>query len=477
MIVIDEEHETSFKQELTPRYHAREVARQRAMRENVPLILGSATPTLESWYRVQQQKDVLISLPNRVEDRPLPPVVIVDIRNDPSIRQGSAIGRALNQAIRKAIEDDGQVILFLNLRGHSPVLWCRGCGTSLKCPNCDITLTWHKDRNVALCHACDYECPPPTHCPGCGQAGMRFLGVGTQRLEAEVRAKFPEACCLRMDSDAMRKPGSHDQALERFRKGEVQILLGTQMIAKGLDFPNVTLVGVISADTVLHQPDMRASERTFQLISQVAGRTGRSGRGGRVLVQTGCPAEPAILKAAEHDFIGFAKQELLHRREMLAPPYYRFARVIIRGPREAAVEEFSLTMADKLREASTAAGDAVHILGPAPAPIAKLKNFYRYHFQLAAEEMTSIQDLWRTVLPDLPQPHHEIEYTIDVDPLNMPLRDCPVSRESRRSLRERSAKSGKIFNRNTGSIQHRIANPLRSRSERRLSHQVESPSA
>lgn len=418
MIIIDEEHETSFKQETTPRYHAREVARQRAMRENVPLILGSATPTLESWHRAKQKKDRLISLPNRVEQRSMPPVVVVDIRNDPQIRQGSAIGRALHQAIRGALEDEGQVILFLNLRGHSPVLWCRGCGGSLKCPNCDITLTWHKDRNVALCHSCDYHCPPPTHCPTCGQAGMRFLGIGTQRLEGEVKARFPDAACLRMDSDAMRKPGSHDQALERFRKGEVQILLGTQMIAKGLDFPNVTLVGVISADTVLHQPDLRASERTFQLISQVAGRTGRGSRGGRVLVQTSCPAEPAIQKAAEHDFVTFAEQELKHRREMLAPPYYHFARVIVRGPDESGVQDLSLQMAEKLRDAETKEGEEVHILGPAPAPIAKLKTFYRYHFQLAAHHLADIQLLWRTVHPDLPQVHG-IEFTIDVDPLNM----------------------------------------------------------
>jgi len=249
-------------------------------------------------------------------------------------------------------------------------------------------------------------------------AGMRFLGVGTQRLESEVKARFPDATCLRMDSDAMRKPGSHDEALERFRQGEVQILLGTQMIAKGLDFPNVTLVGVISADTVLHQPDLRASERTFQLISQVAGRTGRGSREGRVLVQTSCPGEPAIQKAAEHDFVGFAELELRQRREMLAPPYYHFARVIVRGPKEPAVKEFSLEMAEKLREAGTKSGDTVHILGPAPAPVAKLKTFYRYHFQLAAEDLAAIQSLWRTVQPDLPQAHG-IEYTIDVSPLNM----------------------------------------------------------
>jgi primosomal protein N' (replication factor Y) len=216
----------------------------------------------------------------------------------------------------------------------------------------------------------------------------------------------------------MKKPGSHNEALERFRHGEVRILLGTQMIAKGLDFPNVTLVGVIAADTVLHQPDMRASERTFQLISQVAGRTGRSHRGGRVLVQSACPAEPAIQKAALHDFVGFAEQELTHRREMLAPPYYHFARVIVRGQRESAVRELSLLMADKLREAGTNSEQTVHILGPAPAPVAKLKSHYRYHFQLAAESLAAIQTLWRKIHAELPQAP-EVEYTIDVDPLNM----------------------------------------------------------
>jgi primosomal protein N' (replication factor Y) len=382
------------------------------------LVLGSATPTLESWNRACQKQDLLISLPHRVEDRPMPPVVVVDIRNDPQIAKGSAIGRALFQAMRTALGEEGQIILFLNLRGHSPVLWCRGCGSARKCPHCDITLTWHKDRNITLCHACDFQQPPPTHCAACGKAGLNFLGTGTQRLEAEVRARFPEASCLRMDSDAMKKPGSHDEALERFRQGDVRILLGTQMIAKGLDFPNVTLVGVISADTVLHQPDMRASERTFQLISQVAGRTGRSHRGGRVLVQTACPTEPAIQKAAMHDFLGFAEQELAHRRAMLAPPFYRFARVIVRGQKETAVRDWSLSIADKLRQAQASAEDVVHILGPAPAPVAKLQNHYRYHFQLAAETISAIQALWRKVLPELPQVP-DVEYTIDVDPLNM----------------------------------------------------------
>src|SRR5262249_15184744 len=282
LIVIDEEHETSFKQDTTPRYHAREVARRRAELEHVPLILGSATPTLESWRRAQEGTDELLRLPRRVEGLPMPPVVIVDVRHDPMRRRGAAIGRALHAAMLGALEAGGQVILFLNLRGFSPVLWCRACGAAVKCPHCDVSLTWHKERRLVVCHSCGFQKAPPTACPGCSDAGIQYLGVGTQRLEQEVRARFPKYSCVRMDSDSMRKEGSHDRALEAFRHGHTRILLGTQMISKGLDFPNVTLVGVIDADTVLHQPDLRSSERTFQLIAQVAGRTGRSAKGGRV---------------------------------------------------------------------------------------------------------------------------------------------------------------------------------------------------
>jgi len=418
LIVIDEEHENTFKQETTPRYHAREVARERARIENIPLILGSATPTLESWNRVIEKKDTLISLPNRVAKRPMPPVVIVDIRNDPASQKGQAVGRVLFTGIRSALQDDGQIILFLNLRGHSPTLWCRACGESIRCPHCDLTLTWHKDKNIALCHLCDFECPPLTHCPKCGHAGVRYLGIGTQRLEQEVRAKFPEAKIIRMDSDSMRKPGSHNRALEAFRHGEVQILLGTQMIAKGLDFPNVTLVGVINADTMLHQPDFRASERTFQLISQVAGRTGRSDRGGRVLVQTSCPTEPAILRAAEHDYLGFVQDELPHRREMQTPPFYHFARIIFRGENEQTVAAEAKRVANVLNEQREALNLPVNVLGPAICPVTKLKKNFRYHLQLGSPEIRFIHKLWTSIGEYLPK-SRDVEFTIDIDPVNM----------------------------------------------------------
>ena len=418
LIVIDEEHETSFKQDTTPRYHAREVARKRAELEGVPLVLGSATPTLECRHRVQTGEQVLLELPRRVNDLPLPPVVIVDVRNDPNISRGAAIGRALALAIGNALRDGGQVILFLNLRGFSPTLWCRACGGGIKCPDCDITLTWHKDRNLALCHSCDYESTTVTHCPECGHAGIRHLGIGTQRLEQEIKARFPEYRCLRMDSDSMRKPGSHDRALESFGNREVDILLGTQMIAKGLDFPNVTLVGVVNADTMLHQPDFRASERTFQLIAQVAGRTGRGEKGGRVFVQSCLPSEPAILSASQHDYRGFANAELAHRRDLNYPPFEHLVRVVVRGPREPDVQQASRDLVGMLREALKKAESAARVLGPAPAPVGRVRGLFRYHVQLSAADVATLQAVWKGTTETLRLPT-DVECAVDVDPLSM----------------------------------------------------------
>ena len=418
IIVIDEEHETSFKQDSTPRYHAREVARHRAKLAKVPLILGTATPTLESWWRVQQREDTLISMPTRVAQLPLPPVVIVDTRNDPRIQGGSAIGRALRNGIQQALRDKGQIILFLNLRGFSPTVWCISCGEGIKCPDCDITLNWHKDRNEVLCHMCEFSAPPPRRCPSCESAGVRYFGIGTQKLEQEVKALFGAARVLRMDSDSMRKRGSHDEALSAFRAGEVDILLGTQMIAKGLDFPNVTLVGVIDADTILHQPDLRATERTFQLLAQVSGRTGRSSRGGRVLVQTSSPAEPAVVHASAHDYLSFVKTELQHRREAMAPPFVHIARVIFRGEREADVQEYAKQFADTIKSLAAETEAGVRVLGPAPAPIARLRNHFRYHLQMSAVTIEQIHSLWEAAVPKLPK-LSSVEFAVDVDPVNM----------------------------------------------------------
>ena len=417
MIVIDEEHETTFKQENTPRYHTREVARHRAEIEKIPLILGSATPTLESWQRVIDGHDTIISMPKRVENLPLPPVVIIDTRNDPAIGKGAAIGRALFQAMNVSLNEGGQVILFLNVRGYSSVMWCRGCGQGVKCPDCDITLTWHKERAVALCHCCNFSTKPPSACPYCQRPGLAYLGLGTERLESEVRTRFDHFKCLRMDSDTMQKRGAHNEALEKFRHGEAKILLGTQMIAKGLDFPNVTLVGVIDADTLLHQPDLRSAERTFQLIAQVAGRTGRSARGGRVLVQTASPSQFAIRCAAEHDYVGFVKQELSHRQALKVPPFSHMARIILRGPDEKEVGEYAAKIGEVIRSAAKEALAEIKILGPTPCLVTRLKANYRYHLQLTSVELRSLQSVWLQAAPLFPH-HPSVEYQVDVEPLN-----------------------------------------------------------
>lgn len=418
LIIIDEEHETSFKQDKTPRYHAREVARKRAELESIPLLLGSATPSLESWLRAKTGEYELLRMPRRVSGLSMPPVIIVDIRNDPYCARGQAIGRSLGVAMKNALEHDGQVILFLNLRGFSPSLWCPKCGEVAKCPNCDISLSWHADIKAVICHFCDFQQPPPQVCPSCAAPGLKYLGTGTQRLEQEVRAKFPTHACLRMDSDAMRKRGAHDEALERFRHGEVRILLGTQMISKGLDFPDVTLVGVVQADTLLHQPDLRAGERTFQLVAQVAGRTGRGGKGGRVVVQTGQPEEPAIILASRHDFVAFATAELEHRRQLKAPPFEKMVRVILRSEDEALVQQESRRLVDALASAVRDKANGIRILGPAPAPTMRLEGYFRFHFQMTCPNLEDALALWREV--GLPwKLASGVEMAVDVDPLNL----------------------------------------------------------
>ena len=361
LIVLDEEHETSFKQDSAPRYHARDVAAARAAAEGIPLVLGSATPSLESWQRAETGEYALVTMPRRVLDRPLPTVGTIDLRGQKlagGLSRG-AISRQLFAAMTAALDDGGQVILLLNRRGFSTHIQCSACGFVAQCPQCDIALTHHRTEQIALCHYCDYEVPAPTNCPTCGFMGIRYSGLGTQRLEAEVRARFPNVLSLRMDTDAMQAHGSHERALSAFRSGKVRILLGTQMIAKGLDFPNVTLVGVINADTALHLPDFRAAERTFQLVTQVAGRTGRGPKGGRVLVQTFSPDHPAIQAAVHHDYAAFAAGELPIRQMLRYPPFAAMIRLVVRGPVEAVASEFAKFIAERLHKALGAADTAV----------------------------------------------------------------------------------------------------------------------
>lgn len=416
LILLDEEHEATFKQESAPRYHARDVALRRAVDQKVPLVLASATPSLESWQRAATGEFQLVEMPRRVFNRPLPAVRTIDLREEVHSKLSrGAISRPLHQAMEAALCDGGQVILLLNRRGFSTHIQCPGCGHVEKCPHCDLPLTFHRHQSTAICHYCDYHTPVPTACPDCKSPGLRFSGLGTQKLEAEVRARFPSHACLRMDTDSMRERGSHERALAEFRDGRVQILLGTQMIAKGLDFPNVTLVGVINADTALNLPDFRAAERTFQLVTQVAGRTGRGEQGGRVLVQTFAPDTPAILAAVRHDYNAFARDELPHRQAAGYPPFASMVRIVVRGASDANTRALTDELGRILR---ARAPDAIRVLGPAPAPISKLRGQHRYQIQLHSLDGAQLRSVVRAATADLKTPEG-IVWTVDVDPWDM----------------------------------------------------------
>src|SRR4051812_7193972 len=419
LIVLDEEHESTFKQETAPRYHARDVALQRAADQKVPLVLASATPSLESWHRAKRGESQLVQMPRRVLDRPMPAVQTIDLRNEVHNKNSrGAISRPLHRAMDEALREGGQVILMLNRRGHSTHIQCPACGHSVVCPQCDLALTFHRHDNTAVCHYCDFQAVAPNACAKCDFKGIRFSGLGTQKLEAEVRARFPDYPCVRMDTDTMRGRGSHEEALSAFRDGRHRILLGTQMIAKGLDFPNVTLVGVVNADTALHFPDFRAAERTFQLVTQVAGRTGRGPKGGRVLVQTLSPDAPAIVAAVQHDLAAFAEKELPHREALGYPPFASMIRIVIRGDRESATKAFSEEIARQLHDHAKLAPTAVRILGPAPAPMAKLRGNFRYQIQLHSADGSLLRDLVQRVTAGLKDPDG-VAWIVDVDPLDM----------------------------------------------------------
>jgi primosomal protein N' (replication factor Y) len=423
LIVIDEEHDASFKQGEQPRYHARDVAEQRAAAESVPLVLGSATPSLETWQRAAKGSGVnpirFIDMPNRVEGRPLPAVATIDLRTEFQNRaHRGAVSRSLARAIEEALADDGQVILLLNRRGYSTHIQCPACGFVAKCPHCDLSLTHHRKEEKVVCHYCDHEEQSPVRCPDCSFDGIRYAGFGTERLESEIKARFPGVGALRMDSDTMQKPGSHEEALDRFRHGEVKILLGTQMIAKGLDFPNVTLVGVINADTTLHFADLRAAERTFQLVTQVAGRTGRGDKGGRVLVQTFSPDHYAIQAAIDHDYARFAAAELPSRKQHLYPPFASLIRLIVRSETDSAAEQFIEAMASKLKTAIETTRIEHRLLGPAPCPIHKLRGLFRYHMLLSSPTGEALRHAVRDVIDAL-EPIEGVQWVVDVDPLDL----------------------------------------------------------
>ena len=396
LIIVDEEHDASYKQEETPRYHARDVAVMRAKMANAVVVLGSATPSLESYFNAKKNKYALVELPDRVERRPLPEVEIVDMRLEfQETGHEQVISRKLAAEIKDRLDRREQVMVLLNRRGYSPVVLCRTCGKKLECQNCAIALTHHKSQHKMVCHYCGYTASVPKACVHCGSEYVYFLGTGSEKLEELLHGMFPQARIARLDRDTVRGHEDFERTLSALNEGELDILVGTQMIAKGHDIHGVTLVGVVGADVALGLPDFRAAERTFQLLTQVAGRAGRGQSPGKVILQTYFQDHYAVQYAARHDFIGFYEKELQFRSWMHYPPYSVLANVLVRSDNLDDALQWSGTLG-KWFDATRHEG--VRVLGPAAAPIMRLKRDYRYHFVLKSPSREKLNNTLRAML-------------------------------------------------------------------------------
>jgi len=418
LIVVDEEQDPSYKQEETPRYHGRDVAILRAQQAGAAVVLGSATPALESFYNAQRGKYALLELRERVEQRPLPEVEVVDMREEfRATGEDQLFSRKLVAEIRERLERGEQAMILLNRRGYSAVVLCRACGETVECQNCAIALTHHKGRNRLLCHYCGYQQAVPEACPKCASEYVQFLGTGSEKLEERIHGAFPQARVGRLDRDTVRGRGDFERVLNALDAGELDLLVGTQMIAKGHDIHGVTLVGVVGADFALGFPDFRAAERTFQLLTQVAGRAGRGTVPGRVVLQTYHPEHYAIQFAARHDYAGFYEKELRYRKWMHYPPFTAVANVLIRSEK---LEE-ALGYAGAIKrwfEKRRAAG--LRVLGPSAAPLSRLKRDYRYHFVLKAESRERLNATLRALQRRLAEqkiPSRNV--VVDVDALSL----------------------------------------------------------
>ncbi len=428
LIIIDEEHSDSYKSDTAPRYHAREVAQKRSELANCALLLGSATPALESFHRARNGTYQLLSLPTRVLDRKLPEVHVVDMRAELKGGNRTIFSKRLRAAIEPRLVKREQIILFLNRRGHSTYVFCRTCGYVERCHNCSISLTFHFETKKLVCHHCGHKCDTHPTCPQCSSPAIRYFGLGTEAIEQEVRKAFPAANVKRFDADSTARKNAHQQILTAFQQREIDILIGTQMVSKGLDFPNVTLVGVIAADTALNFPDFRASEQTFSLLTQVAGRSGRAELPGEVIIQTYMPEHYCITAAQQHDYVGFYEQEVAVRGELRYPPFSHVARLLLRGKDEEAVIAAAHTVLNQLQHLQTDAGlqppptkDSVEVLGPAPAPLSKIEGKFRWHFLLRSATAEAISQRIQQLTAEPPPAirSNAVELMIDIDPTSV----------------------------------------------------------
>ncbi|GIO06420.1 primosomal protein N' [Brevibacillus reuszeri] len=415
LIVIDEEHESSYKQEETPRYHAREVAIWRAKENDAVLVMGSATPALETYALATRGRYTLLQMPDRVGNRPMPEVHVVDMREELQAQNRSMFSRKLHEMIEDRLRKEQQMVIFLNRRGFSTFVMCRSCGYTMRCIHCDISLTYHKTNHTARCHYCGYTIAQPAHCPECQSEHIRFFGTGTQKVEMELAKLFPGIRVIRMDVDTTSRKGSHEELLNKFRSGLGDVLLGTQMIAKGLDFPRVTLAGIIAADTSLHLPDFRAAEKTFQLLTQVGGRAGRHELAGDVVIQTYTPEHYSIMHATKHDYPAFYQDEMLQRRRTGYPPYFRLVLITFSHEDVPVVIRGAHTMADYLRQRLA---QTTILLGPVASPIARVKDRFRFQIMLKYRDEPHLAELLSQATAAFEEwnKQQKVLMTIDVDP-------------------------------------------------------------
>lgn len=416
ILIVDEEHEGSFKQDESPRYHARDLAVVRAHHANAVVVLGSATPSLETRFNALRGRYERLELAERVAQRPMPEVLHIDMSQSALAIDG-ALSVRLAEALEQTLRAGEQAILLLNRRGFAPYVYCRDCGHAYRCADCDVSMTLHQRRGILLCHYCGHELDAPDSCPSCLGHRLVGSGAGTEKLEQELHALFGAPAMVRLDRDTVRRRADLETLLARFASGKAQILLGTQMVAKGHDFPGVTLVGVVAADATLNLPDFRAAERTFQLLTQVAGRAGRGDRAGTVFVQAYETRHYAVQAAAMHDYEGFAAQELRVRRELRYPPYAHLALMRIEATSESAARAAAQEVADSARRVVAQLAQGVDVLGPAPAPLARLKGWWRYQVLMKASRRSDL----RAVLLRQPRTRRDpgVRLITDIDPINM----------------------------------------------------------
>jgi primosomal protein N' (replication factor Y) len=418
LIVVDEEHDTSYKQEETPRYNARDIAIVRAQQCRAVVVLGSATPALETFQHARTGKYLFLSLPHRVEDRPLPHITLVDQRAR-AMPNERVISTPLYQAIAACLQRHEQCLILINRRGFAAYLQCRDCGAVPQCTRCSVSLTYHRRGRALKCHYCDFSQSAPSVCPQCKGPALQPFGLGTQQVEDALQALFPVARLGRMDRDTTRGKAAHQRILRTLGRGDIDILVGTQMIAKGHDYPNITLVGVVSADATLAIPDFRAPERLFQLLTQVAGRAGRGTVAGEVFVQTFRPEHYSVSFARHHDFLGFFHDEIQQRQAMLYPPFTRLARVLLDSPHAERVQAVSQWFESVLRRHITDPQRLV-LLGPAEAPLAKLHDRYRWHLLLKAASSRLLHQCLHNALTEASQERQQLQgvrVSVDIDPL------------------------------------------------------------